>query len=121
MAQRIGPGLRLFSNLQRVIPLQQGTAAMLLYIALAVALTGHVIEYWRELHQRAAELGWSWREFQLEMHFQGRELTMDKDVCMLAILAVVLMVMGLHAPLPVTIFSGLLIAALIWLPRRKGV
>jgi len=87
----------------------------LIFIAAGAAITGHLFEYKEELRRRAEELSYTWREFQLE-----RTLEMDKDVALVAILAVVLMVMGLHAPLPVTIFAGLLIAALIWLPRPSG-
>lgn len=87
----------------------------LIFIAAGAAITGHAIEYRKELRRRAEELVYTWREFQLE-----RTLEMDKDVAMVAILAVVLMVMGLHAPLPVTIFAGLLVAALIWLPRPNS-
>jgi hypothetical protein len=85
-----------------------------LFIASGIAIAGHAIEYRKELRRRGNELAYSWREFLLE-----REFEMDKDVLLVAILAVVLMVMGLHAPLPVTIFSGLLIAVLIWRPGSK--
>jgi hypothetical protein len=87
----------------------------LIFISAGAAIAGHAIEYRKELRRRADELAYTWREFQSE-----RTLEMDKDVALVAILAVVLMVMGLHAPLPVTIFAGLLIAALILLPQLKS-